>query len=248
MTLYAIARHRFPLLLIILCCLAFPAKSFARPVIVAVIGDSIATELGRGMQKLFAHDRHVRVIKRTKFSTGLVRTDYFNWNRAAARFLARHRVDKIVVVMGGNDRQSVNVGHRRLERFSRAWRRDYRRRVAHFMRILKRAHAKVYWVGLPQVASREMTRDYRILNSIYQPRGQAPPFHLCERVAHLRQFEGRLHRLRPRWRAPRAAAQEGRHALHRHRQPGVRPLRRPCHAAALTRYYGIERQRFQSQI
>ncbi len=168
MTLYAIARHRFPLLLIILCCLAIPAKSFARPVTVAVIGNSIATELGRGMQALFAHDRHVRVIKRTKFSTGLVRTDYFNWNRAAARFLARHRVDKIVVVMGGNDRQSVNVGHRRLERFSRAWRRDYRRRVAHFMRILKRAHAKVYWVGLPQVASREMTRDYRILNSIYQ--------------------------------------------------------------------------------
>ncbi len=168
MLMHAIARRRFPLFLVVLACLAFPAKSFARPVTVAVIGDSIATELGRGMQSLFAHSPHVRVIKRTKFSTGLVRTDYFNWDRVAARFLARHPVDRIVVVMGGNDRQSFFAGHRRLERFSPAWRRHYARRVARFMRILERAHAKVYWVGLPQVASREMTHDYRILNSIYR--------------------------------------------------------------------------------
>ncbi len=164
----ATARRRFPLFLVLLFCFAFPAKSFARPVTVAVIGDSIATELGRGMQSLFAHSRHVRVIKRTKFSTGLVRTDYFNWNTALRRFLRHHRADKIVVVMGGNDRQSVNVGRRRLERFSHAWRRNYEGRVAHFMHLLKRSHAKVYWVGLPQVASRQMTHDYRILNSIYR--------------------------------------------------------------------------------
>jgi hypothetical protein len=36
------------------------------------------------------------------------------------------------------------------------------------MRILKRAHAKVYWVGLPRVESRRMSRDYRILNAIYR--------------------------------------------------------------------------------
>ncbi|MEJ2378284.1 MAG: DUF459 domain-containing protein [Pseudolabrys sp.] len=118
-----------------------PATSFAGPVTIAVIGDSIATELGHGMQALFRHNRHVRVIKRTKYSTGLVRTDYFNWDRALQYFLRHHRADKIAVVIGGNDRQSVNVGHRRLQRFSRAWRHNYQRRVVRFMRILKRAHA-----------------------------------------------------------------------------------------------------------
>ena len=159
---------RFPFFLVLIFVFTVPARGFARPVTVAVVGNSIATELGRGMQALFAGNRHVRVIKRTKFSTGLVRTDYFNWNAALRRFLRHHRADKIVVVMGGNDRQSVNVGRRRLERFTHAWRRNYERRVAHFMKILKRSHAKVYWVGLPQVASRQMSHDYRILNSIYR--------------------------------------------------------------------------------
>lgn len=166
---HAIARRRFSLpIVLLLFCLALPATSFAGPVTIAVIGDSIATELGHGMQALFRHNRHVRVIKRTKYSTGLVRTDYFNWDRALQYFLRHHRADKIAVVIGGNDRQSVNVGHRRLQRFSRAWRHNYQRRVVRFMRILKRAHAKVYWVGLPQVESRRMTRDYRVLNSIYR--------------------------------------------------------------------------------
>ncbi len=159
---------RFSFFLALIFAFAVPARSFARPVTVAVIGDSIATELGHGMQTLFANSGHVRVIKRTKFSTGLVRTDYFNWNRALQHFLAHHRADAIVVVMGGNDRQSVNIGHRRLERFSHAWRRDYERRVAQFMNLLKDAPAKIYWVGLPQVASHQMTHDYRILNSIYR--------------------------------------------------------------------------------
>lgn len=159
---------RFSFVFVLLFAFAVPAASFARPITVAVVGDSIATELGRGMQALFKHSRHVRVIKRTKFSTGLVRTDYFNWDRALRQFLRQHRTDRIVVVMGGNDRQSVNVGHRRLQRFSHAWRRNYEKRVVRFMRILKRAHAKVYWVGLPQVESREMSRDYRVLNAIYR--------------------------------------------------------------------------------
>ena len=166
---FAIARRRFyPFVVLLLFCFLVPVTSFARPVTVAVVGDSIANELGRGMQALYARSRNVHVVKRTKFSTGLVRTDYFNWNAALRRYLRDHRADKIVVVMGGNDRQNIMVGHRKLHRFSPAWQRNYERRVARFMQILKRARAEVYWVGLPQVESGQMTRDYGILNSIYR--------------------------------------------------------------------------------
>lgn len=159
---------RFLFFFVLTFACTFPATSHARPVTVAVVGDSIANELGRGMEALFARSSQVRVIKRTKFSTGLVRTDYFNWNAALRQYLSRLRADKIVVVMGGNDRQHIVVGHRKLHRFSSGWRRNYERRVARFMGILKRARAEVYWVGLPQVASGQMTRDYGILNSIYR--------------------------------------------------------------------------------
>ena len=166
---YAIARRPLHIaLFLLLLCILFPVRSFARPVTVAVVGDSIATELGDGMQGLFRHSRDVRVIKRTRYSTGLVRTDYFNWDRVLREFLRHHHADAIAVVMGGNDRQSFFVGHHRLQRFSPEWRRHYAQRVARFMRILKGSHAKIFWVGLPKVESHQMTHDYHILNSIYR--------------------------------------------------------------------------------
>jgi len=154
-------------------CLALPPASFARRVghqriTFAVVGDSIANELGQGMRTLYRRSSHVRVIKKTKFSTGLVRTDYYNWYAALPPFLRRSRPDVIAVNIGGNDRQNLSLHGRRLERFSQPWLKAYRARVARFMALLERTGAKVYWVGLPQVRSQRMSRDYWTLNQIYR--------------------------------------------------------------------------------
>lgn len=154
-------------------CLALSPESFARrgsyeQIRFAIVGDSIANELGQGMRKLYRRSSRVRVIKKTKFSTGLVRTDYYNWYAVLPSFLRRYRPDVVVVNIGGNDRQNLRVNGRRLKRFSRAWLRAYEDRVARFMALLKRSGAKVYWVGLPQVRSSRMTRDYGTLNRIYR--------------------------------------------------------------------------------
>jgi len=140
----------------------------SRTVSVAVVGDSIANELGRGLQALFSNRGTIRIVKQTQFATGLVRTDEYDWDGTMRRFLARHRPDVIVVNIGGNDRQPIRHGGRTLDRFTRAWFREYERRVARFMDVLKRSRARVYWVGLPIVRSDRMTRDYRAMNRIYQ--------------------------------------------------------------------------------
>jgi uncharacterized protein len=154
-------------------CIALPPESLARRsghqrITFAVVGDSIANELGQGMQSLYRRSSRVRVLKKTKFSTGLVRTDYYNWYAVLPPFLRYYRPDVIAVNIGGNDRQNLFVDGRRLERFSRPWLRAYENRVARFMTLLKRSGAKVYWVGLPQVRSQRMTRDYWTLNRIYR--------------------------------------------------------------------------------
>jgi len=161
------------LLLVAGLCLALAPESFARRadhqrITFAIIGDSIANELGQGMQALYRRSSRVQVVKKTKFSTGLVRTDYYNWYAALPPFLHRYRPDVIAVNIGGNDRQNLNVNGRQLQRFSKSWLRAYEDRVARFMAMLKRTGAKVYWVGLPQVRSQRMTRDYRALNQIYR--------------------------------------------------------------------------------
>jgi len=135
---------------------------------VAVIGDSLANDLGSGMEDLFRNKRSVRVIKRTRHATGLMRDDYFNWNAALRKFIARSDADAIVVMIGGNDAQTVRVKGRRLTRFTRPWLAEYERRVALFMRILKQAHTNVYWVGLPVVRSDKMSRNFRTMNRIFR--------------------------------------------------------------------------------
>ncbi|HEU5018180.1 MAG TPA: DUF459 domain-containing protein [Pseudolabrys sp.] len=203
MSLRPIRRRSLPFVLLsAFVCLAFPLQALARPITVAVLGDSIATELGHGMQALFAHSENVRVIKKTKFSTGLVRPDYFDWNRALREFLAHHDPEMIVVTLGGNDRQNIALPHhRRLGRFSKEWWRNYEDRVDHFMDILQsRSDAKVYWLALPQVRSHQMSHDYRALNEVY--RRQAKRHHITyipARTAYSaygRGLDGRRQRLR----------------------------------------------------
>ena len=135
---------------------------------IAVVGDSLANDLGRGMEALFRGKPNVNVIKQTQFSTGLARKDYFNWNAKLSTFLRRTNTDAIVVLIGGNDSQAIRVEGRSLDRFSRPWLAEYERRVAHFMRILQRERTRVYWVGLPMVRSATMSRNFHAMNRIFR--------------------------------------------------------------------------------
>lgn len=193
-------------------CLAFAPESFAgraghERITVAIVGDSIANELGQGMEHLYGRSSRLRVIKKTQFSTGLVRTDYYNWYAVLPPFLRRYRPDVIAVNIGGNDRQDLTVNGRQLQRFSKAWLRAYEDRIARFMDILKRSGAKVYWVGLPQVRSQRMTRDYWTLNQIYRREAERHGFGYISiwgnfsaadggYAPHGRGIDGRNHRLR----------------------------------------------------
>jgi hypothetical protein len=152
--------------LLLMPAAASPAA--ASPMDIAVVGDSLANDLGRGMEDLFRGKRNVKVIKQTHHATGLTRPDYFNWNTELREFVGKSDADAIVVLIGGNDAQAIRVKGRSLERFSKPWLAEYERRVAHFMKILKRARTRVYWVGLPVVRSDSMSRHFQAMNRIYR--------------------------------------------------------------------------------
>lgn len=134
---------------------------------IGVVGDSMAADLGDGMQKLLRDRDTVKVIRFAKPATGLMRDDVYNWQNALKGFISKTKLDAIVVMIGGNDRQSIWLNGRRLPRGSKAWLAEYERRVARFMVLLAQADAKVYWVGLPVVRSEWMSRDYKGLNKIF---------------------------------------------------------------------------------
>jgi hypothetical protein len=143
-------------------------SSVRRPLTIAVIGDSLANDLGRGMEALYRRHGNIRVLKYTRFSTGLVRTDYFDWNVAVRRFLDAANPDMILVVIGGNDNQHIRTEHGRLDPMSKEWLDEYEKRVSAFMAPLQKDRAKIYWVGLPIVRSPSLSRSFHVMNGIYQ--------------------------------------------------------------------------------
>lgn len=159
--------QRFLILASIALALVQTTSVSARPVSVAVVGDSLANDLANGMEDIFA-GKPVRVIKQTRFATGLVRTDYFNWNATVRNALRHGDANILVVVVGGNDHQPIRVSGTRLDPLTAAWRAEYTRRVAHFMDTVKHSRARLYWVGLPDVRSEKLARGYRAMNQIYK--------------------------------------------------------------------------------
>ncbi len=143
------------------------APASARPVSVAVVGDSLANDLANGMEDNFA-GKPVQVIKLTQFATGLVRTDYFNWNGTVRNALRHGDANIVVVVLGGNDNQPIRVDGRRLDPLTKEWRAEYTRRVGHFMDTVRKSRGKLYWIGLPDVRSGKLGNAYRAMNAIYK--------------------------------------------------------------------------------
>ena len=139
------------------------------PVTIAVVGDSMANDLGNGMEDLFARHSNVRVVKKTRFATGLVRTDYYNWDAEIRQFLATHDPDVILVLIGGNDRQPIRLeDDRRLDPLTRPWMAEYQKRVSKFMRNIRRERARTFWIGLPAVRSDSLTQAYQAMNRMYR--------------------------------------------------------------------------------
>ncbi|HZD89421.1 MAG TPA: DUF459 domain-containing protein [Pseudolabrys sp.] len=149
----------------------------ARTIQIAVLGDSVAHDLGRGMQDLFAKNPRIHVTLRTKFATGLVRTDYYQWDKVARDFLHHHNPDYVFVVIGGNDHQTIRRHGKRYDPDTKAWRAEYSRLVSQFMNNFARTHARVYFVSLPPVRSSRLSAAFRVINDIYRREAEQHGFH-----------------------------------------------------------------------
>jgi hypothetical protein len=134
----------------------------------AVVGDSLATGFYFGLRDVIARSSVSSLVRRTKGATGLAPVKEYDWIAAARRIKRKDDPGIIVVCLGGNDRQDMFIGSKRLRRFTKAWWTEYRSRVDTFMSILASGDTPVFWVGLPTVRARKMSRDYANFNAVYE--------------------------------------------------------------------------------
>lgn len=136
---------------------------------VAVLGDSLAVLLHQGLQEAFADQGELAFARKARESSGLVREDFYNWQKAAADLLnGQERLDLAVMMVGSNDRQALRDGTVDVEPLSPRWREIYAARVEAFMRQFRERGVKLVWVGMPPMRVEKMSSDLAELNEIYR--------------------------------------------------------------------------------
>ena len=83
-----------------------------------VIGDFMAGALAKGLAEAYRENANVVVIDASSGSSGLVRNDYYDWPAKVPELVAEQKPDAILVMIGGNDRQTMQT--RRARRRSAA--------------------------------------------------------------------------------------------------------------------------------
>jgi uncharacterized protein len=148
---------------------ALPAPTRTDPLRLVVVGDSFASGVGAAIGRAM-NPRLVHVEARGVISTGLTRPDYFNWPSNLREIVDRFKPDVVVVMLGGNDAQTLTVPGQRSIPLSDedAWRRTYVERVRDFVTTATTAGSRVVWIGLPPM--RDLNRDHQAhrLDEIYR--------------------------------------------------------------------------------
>lgn len=121
----------------------------------AVFGDSLAIDLSRALERLYAEDPNLVVINQGVSNSGFVRNDYFDWDKAIDEQIAADSFDLAVVIIGINDRQDISVDGTSYASLTPEWITAYQARLTSFLGKLRAARKPVMWVGLPAMSKAE---------------------------------------------------------------------------------------------
>ncbi len=110
-----------------------------------VMGDSLAIDLTRALERAHAEDPNMVVIGFPVDSSGFVRDDYFDWNQRLNELLIQDAFDIAVVEIGINDRQPIGED----KPLTDPWKAEYSARLNRFLGQMRAAGKPVIWVGLP---------------------------------------------------------------------------------------------------
>lgn len=150
---------------------AVEKKPDARTVL--VIGDFMAGGLAEALQENFVQNANVRVLDRTNGSSGFVRQDVYNWPKEIGSIIDAEKPAAIVVMMGSNDRQSMQVAGSQESPRSDAWTKEYQLRTSALGETIEARKVPLLWVSVPAFKSPKMTSDMLAFNTIFKASAEA---------------------------------------------------------------------------
>jgi uncharacterized protein len=139
---------------------------------VHVIGDSLGELLAQGLKEQLADIKpEVGVVKRARSSSGIVRDDYFDWNKALKELLAgTEKVDMVVMMLGSNDRQALRDDAGSHEFGTDRWREIYLKRLDDLVAPVREKRIPFIIVGMPIMQAQKLSADMLVLNTLFRER------------------------------------------------------------------------------
>lgn len=132
----------------------------------AVFGDSMATDVGKALDRFYAQDPNLVVIPQGVGSSGIVRPDFFDWPKAIAEEIAKDSFDIAVIFIGINDRQKMRLGDTSYGSLTPEWTAEYSARVSGIVQALRTANKPTIWIGLPPMEPPKFGQTMIQLNDI----------------------------------------------------------------------------------
>lgn len=134
--------------------LAVRVPTAAEPLRVLVAGDSLVGWIAPALEQELPAGDPVEVIDDWKGSTGLVRTDFFDWPARLTEDMAEHDPDVVILGFGGNDTQGFTLDDGTvLQLGTPEWAAEYQRRIGQILDIIEAPGRTVYWIGMPLTRS-----------------------------------------------------------------------------------------------
>ena len=141
---------------------------------VLVIGDTLAGQIAEGLEDSLQDRADVAVENKAKADSGLVRTDFYDWPKAAGELLAADAKIMVgVVVLGPNDRQVIREGEITHEPLSERWLQLYKARVEAVASAFSTRRVPLIWVGAPPMQNARLSADLTTLNDLFRKGAEA---------------------------------------------------------------------------
>lgn len=148
------------------------------PLRVVVAGDSTAKSLGDALTAAATDDPQIDITNEGKVSSGLARSDYFNWGARMAEIVEVDDPEVTVFMVGANDGQSILEGDGTVvaQFDTPEWEQAYRQRVAGIMDLNQGGGRRLVWVGEPNVGTGNVQRATQLGNRIAEEEAATRPW------------------------------------------------------------------------
>lgn len=150
----------------------------ADPLRVLVAGDSTAKSLGDALIQSATDTPQIEITNTGKVSTGLARSDYFNWGARMQQLVTEDDPEVTVFMVGANDGQSILDGDGTVvaQFGTPEWETAYRTRVAGIMDLNHGGARRVVWVGEPNVGTGNVQQAIELGNRIAEEEAATRPW------------------------------------------------------------------------